>query len=134
MPVFGKTFKGIEAIKPRVGMMIGLYPPGEGSAACHAEFQVVDGFLIQAQVFDDVFVQFNPIGVGTKRFVEIREGHLPAMPVNPGGEHGEIIQEFECKTKRDKKNPETGNQQEIFDKGIGFPNKKFHNKYKIITI
>jgi hypothetical protein len=65
--------------------MIGLYPPGERSAACHTEFEVVNGLLIQFLVFDDVFVQFDPIGIGTERLVEIREGNFSAVSVNPGG-------------------------------------------------
>jgi hypothetical protein len=49
------------------------------------------------------------------------------MLIDPGGKQGEIMQEFKSKTKRRKQNAHSGNQQKVFDKGIGFSYKTFHN-------
>jgi hypothetical protein len=72
-------------------------------------------------------MQRHAIGIATKGLIEIRERDILIMLIDPGGKQGEIMQEFKSKTKRRKQNAHSGNQQKVFDKGIGFSYKTFHN-------
>src|ERR1700754_1649279 len=108
-------------------MLICLYPPRKGCPARNPKLQVMNWLLIESLTFDDILMQRDPIGIAAKGLIEVRERDILTMLIDPGGKQREIMQEFKSKTKRRKQNTHTGNQQKVFDKGIGFSYKTFHN-------
>ena len=89
----------------------------------------MDGLLIQPLAFDDILMQGHAVGIAAKWLIEIRVRDVLIMLIDPGGKQGKIVQEFKSKTKGRKQNARAGNQQKVFDKGIGFSYKTFHNVF-----
>jgi hypothetical protein len=70
----------------------------------------MDGFLVQAFGPDDMFMETNPVLVGTEGLIKIGEGDFPIMFVDPGREKGEIKKEPGGVTKGSEQDPQPGYQ------------------------
>ena len=128
MPILRQPFEAVKSIEPGFGMMIRLYPPGKRGTTRHPKLQVLNRLPIQSQLTYDVFMQLNPVGLAPERLIKVGKRQLPAISVDPGGKKGEIIKEPEEKSEGDEQDPYSGNEKEVFYKGIGLSNKTSHNR------
>jgi hypothetical protein len=54
--------------------------------------------------------------------------------IDPGAEHRKIKKKPKQKSKRHQQDAQSGNQQQVFEERIGFPDKISHGKRSVIAL